>query len=280
MKIPIVQVRRNCLVYYEVPAVRHPAKNLVPIVKKAYSGRMSAGAAKRINKSVDILLQKSPEKLIYNTVTGQYQPFTLNFVTLTISCSRCIGLEEGYKNLLKPYLRKLRATGPVSYIWKAEYQKRGQLHYHITTNTFIPWQKIRNDWNNLQRKNRYLDEYAKKHKHYDANSIDVHAVYKIRDIGAYLSKYLAKGIKPEEVPGELSGMKMETGKVWDCSKDLKIKRFDFIPTSQQECFLLDLFSSNSKSVINMDHCSIFKIKNPESFLTSNQKMDYENYLKY
>jgi hypothetical protein len=216
--------------------------------------------------------------LILNTVTGKWQPFTLNFVTLTVSCSRNIGINEGYKNLLRPFLRRLQKKGKFSYMWKAEFQKRGQLHYHLTTNEFQPWTLLRNEWNNLQRKHGYLNEYARKHRHYDANSTDVHAVYKVNDLAAYLSKYMSKPML--EVEPEFYGKppKIEKGKIWDCSVDLKQKQFSFIPTGVQQIVLSRLVKEKKIKHIVLDNCEIFKLKDPTKLLTSNQLLDYNKWL--
>lgn len=275
--IPYLQVRKNALIYYELPAV-HPPRNLSHSMRPAYSGTITTGSARRIRKSVDILLQKSPERIIYNSVTQKYHPFTLNFVTLTVSSGRNIGLDEGYNNLLKPYLRKLRSTGPISYIWKAEYQERGQLHYHLTTNRFIPWSSIRNNWNNLQRKNRYLDKYAQKHKHFDANSTDVHKVYKIKDVGAYLCKYLAKAESKMTKKGKGNTIVRSKGKIWDCSKDLKKDRFSFIPAFKHLDRIDQLVHDGKAKKIEMERCTIFKMDNPTSIFSKRQRQDYRQWI--
>ena len=236
---------------------------------------MSTGANKRIRKAIDILLQKAPSKRIYNPVTYKMQPFTINFITLTVSSHRNISINEGYRNLLKPYLRKLRKSGSISYIWKAEYQKRGQLHYHLTTNSFVHWQDIRNTWNNLQRKGRYLDDYALKYGHFDANSTDVHSVYKIRDIAAYLGKYMSKPVVNHHKTAPGTKVKYEKGKIWDCSKDLKLPQYSFVPDNRIIDEINYQVGNGSIKKIELDHCVIFKKKNPASLLSPLESSFYD-----
>lgn len=276
MKIPYIQVRSDCLIYYTVPATR-PGRKLKPISKKAYSGTMTTGAERRISKAIDILLQKAAPRVIYNSVTKKHHPFTVNFVTLTVSSPDNIGINDGYTKLLKPFLRKIRKFGKVSYIWKAEFQNRGQLHYHLTTNRFMPWQTIRNDWNNIQRKNRYLDSYALKHGHFDANSTDVHAVYKVQNLAAYLRKYMKKPVidPSKQIPGQAPIL--ETGKVWDCSRDLKIDRFNYIMDSRTDTRLRQGIASGKVKVVELDHCVIFKTDNPSDILPVSEFKNYVNW---
>lgn len=270
---PQLQVRNNCLLLYHLPTVT-PPRGPVKFDQKAYSGKMTYGSKKRILSAIDILLQCNKPKPTYNPVTGKTFPFQCSFVTLTISNPKPLGSQFCHKYLMKPFLRKLKTFGNLSYVWKLEYQsdtdyhgkaKRygGQLHYHLATNLFVPWQDIRSTWNNIQRKARLLDEFAERHKHFDPNSTDIHSMYQVNDVGAYMAEYFKK-----------NGSKPVHGKIWDCSTDLKRKRFTFTPTNQQEMSLRQLQNDRHAKVIELERCTIFKIKNPLSILTANQLTAY------
>lgn len=276
MKIPYLQVRNNCLLFYELPAVQ-PARKFKPIEKKAYSGKMTNHAGKRLSKALDILVQKSPSRMTYNPITFKTFPFRLNFITLTLSTPRFVDGDEGHKVMMKPLLRKLRKQGNYSYLWKAEFQNEfdfkgekkkygGQLHYHMVSNTFLPYTEIRKDWNKLQLKAGYLKGYAMKYKSYDPNSIDVHSVYHVKDLTSYLGKYLSK----------TSDKKLK-GKVWDCSTDLKQQRFSFIPTGTQYIQISEAVKARKVKQVNLEHCTLFKMKNPISYLTPTQYLDYQQW---
>ena len=266
---PYFQVRHNCLIYYELPNVTN-SRPIQNFITKAYSGKVTDQVKKRINKAVDLLIQKSPKIYIYNPVTKKNQPFTLNFITLTVSSIRIISAIEGYVNLLKPFLRKLRTKfkGKISYVWKCELQARGQIHYHLTCNRFVHLDWIRSEWNRLQHKHRYLDHYAKVYKSFNPNSTDVHAVWKVQDIAAYLSKYLSKVDKSQGIKG----------KVWDCSKDLKIKRFSFIPSDSFRIKINDLVKLGKIELVNLDQCLIYKTKDVKALLERGHLIDLKNYL--
>lgn len=266
---PHFQVRHNCLIYYELPNVTR-GRTIQKFVTKAYSGKVTDQVKKRINKAVDLLIQKSPKRYIYNPVTKKNQPFTLNFITLTVSSIRLISSIEGYVNLLKPFLRKLRNRfkGNISYVWKCELQLRGQIHYHLTCNQFVHMDWIRSEWNRLQHKHRYLDHYAKVYKSFNPNSTDVHAVWKVKDIASYLSKYLSK----------VDSSQALKSKVWDCSKDLKIKRFSFIPTDKFFLKMNDLVRTGKVELISLDQCLIYKTKDVKALLDRSHLINLKNYL--
>lgn len=263
--IPYTQVRANSLIQYSLPDTpfRRTAsweernygasleeRNGKLTKEKTYSGTVTAGAKKRIQKAVSILIQGSRERWITNTVTGKRQKFKIGFITLTISeTEKNLTAKEAHKLLLEPFLRHCRHKyGMHSYIWKAELQERGQIHYHLTTNIFIPYDKIRDYWNKLQRKAGLLDNFAAKYGHYNPNSTDVHSVYKIKNLEAYLIKYLSKS---EEDKGQTQG------KIWDCSKSLKKAGYFTTMESIASGDLINELVSKGKAIIKeTDFCKI------------------------
>jgi hypothetical protein len=262
-KIPYFQVRTDCLLYYEM--ADYSKKPVLDNLKlPSYSGSVTDSVRKRILKTIDIFLQKTPQRIIFNPVAKCLHPFRLGFMTLTISDENEIDGATAYKHLLKPLIRSLQRITKFSYIWKAEFQKRGQLHYHLVVNEFIHWRFIRSTWNKLQYKLGILAKFGVKFRHYDPNSVDIHSVKHVRNFTAYLAKYLSKG-----------NAKKLKGKTWDCSKDLNGNRFSFTPTNQQCISVQALVNDKHVKVVELEHCTIFKIKNPLSILTANQLSQYQ-----
>jgi hypothetical protein len=264
-KLPYLQVRHNSLVFYELSDYRPARKSLN--FKPSYSGKMTSGSVKRIRKAVDILIQRSPPKMVYNPIIKKSHSFTLGFVTLTISDNTKISAKDAHKKLLRPWLRRMKSICDFEYIWKVEFQKRGQLHYHVTINEFIDYRIIKKEWNRLQRKAGLLEKFATKFKHYNPNSTDVHAVYKVKDIAAYLSKYLSK-----------ANTKKVNGKVWDCSMNLKRKRFSFVLENANDTLIRKDIELNILDPMEFDRCVIFDTKNPQKYLTPKQYQDYQKWL--
>lgn len=219
---------------------------------KTYNGEANYHVKRRINHAINKLLINSPTRQIWSPVLERIDFFTINFITLTIPTNeRMIDAEEGYVKLLKPFLRKMRDKYSLtSYIWKAELQERGQLHYHLTTNTFIHYQSIRDEWNNLLYRCDFMNEYIREHKNYSPNSTDVHKVYKIDDIAAYLSKYIAKDLPTET--------KLNS-KIWDCSNDIKRSKLPTVLIDNSISNELDLMlSSNDYGRFATEHCTLIK----------------------
>jgi len=185
---------------------------------KPYSGKITKGAKKRLTRALSLFVQSSKQRWIYNTVTQRRQLFQLAFITLTVSDSnRMLTAKEAHSMLLEPFLLYLRRKHQViNYVWKAELQKRGQIHYHITIDQFIPYTSIRDTWNNLQNKYSLLDGYKEKYGSDTPNSTDIHSVKKVKNFEAYMVKYMCKENKDEA---------STVGKVWDCSVVLKRSKY-------------------------------------------------------
>lgn len=268
---PKLQIRHNCAILYEVlqnpprPPMRHDLQG-----GNTYSGKVTGHSQKRILKACDLLLQRSPKRRIYNPVKGGEHDFRIGFWTLTVADEKMHTAREAYDLCLKPFLRTARRKwGVESYIWKAELQDRGQIHYHLTTNQFVHYQDMRNEWNKLQKAAGWLDGYAKKHKHFNPNSTDVHAVWKVRNLGAYLAKYLSK-VEPDKAA--------TIGKVWDCSKDLKEDRFTVTVTSEIEDIINDAIAHGLVKIKRLDRCTIVETSNPVGLLPPSMQRAYHKFI--
>ncbi len=86
------------------------------------------------------------------------------------------------------------------------------MHYHITGDLVIHHRELRNIWNGLLEKNSMLQEFEQKYGHKEPNSTDIHNVYKVRNLEAYLVKYICKEYQNET---------RLNAKIWDCSQNIK-----------------------------------------------------------
>lgn len=265
---PKCQVRAKSLIHYSIPHPR-PERTYRQFDAKTYSGKMTLHTAARIRKTIDLFVQISPKKVVWNDVSRCYQNFQLNFITLTISCPDIVPPDEGYKNLLAPFLRQVRTLGHVSYVWKGEYQKRGQPHWHLTTNCFVNWTWVRERWNNLQSKSGYLDAYRREHGHDHAPSTEVRAVRKLDRIDLYLAKYLSKS----------PGAKPWVGKVWGCSDNLrKGKQFSFTVEQNDDEPMAAGREIFQPKVIYNDHATIWAHDDPKKFLSPERQKEMDEHL--
>lgn len=264
-----------------------------------YSGEITNGAKKRLTKAISLLVQSSPEKWIYNPVTKKNQHHKISFITLTLpNIETAKDAKFTHKHLLQPMLRILRNKYKMcSYVWKCELQKNESIHYHITTDLFMPWEQLRQHWNAILGKNGMLEAFQEQYGHDNPNSVDIHSVNKINDLEAYLVKYISK---------EYQNSKKLAGKVWDCSKNLKESKYFTTtatydihkiinreidlgwlqPIYRDRCVILrsrttDYYQSFTKSVINQYYShleSILKWENNGKTTTTKSTQGLENEL--
>lgn len=302
-----LQIRHQSLLFYDLPAnpkshTRHK------LISPTYSGSVTDHAKKRIRKAIDLMLQLYPRKMTYNPVLDKEVSHQLSFITLTISSKeKHLSAAEGYELLLSKWLLRMRRkVGMKTYIWKAEFQKNGQLHYHITTPSLIVYSLIRDEWNNICRKAGLLSNWNP-YNEKEPNSTDVHSVYKVKNLQAYLTKYISKGNKdvikfwsqyqlsnsPNDHPHtqiesksiikirahiikeskKLPKFKITKGKIWDCSSNLKkTKYFSIIAPSQ-----FDL-KPGSYEIKDCDRCTMYMLQNPVNILPNNIAKEYFSFL--
>lgn len=282
---PRLQIRSNTLIQYNLCPEhfkRLPESGRLPmgfytidedtgeITRNAYSGTLTKGATKRIRKSIELLCQAAIEHgYIKNPVNGKYQPFHLTFCTLTFPDDEQIPAAEATKRCLEPFLRWMRIKWNCDmYIWKAELQKRGQLHYHITSNCFIPFAEVRKKWNELQKAAGYLDNFYNKFGHHNPPGTEIKSVKNKKDLVGYIQKEIAanytiveEATKDYQNTDELKQKLSVFGKVWDCSLNLKAYDYCTVPfagtTKENVCQMVD---DGELEMIETDHCTIFKTK--------------------
>jgi hypothetical protein len=207
-------------------------------------GKISKTAEHKINRAIDYLTYLAQPKRLPYTQHGKGLLFRLNFITLTLSSEQIHSDHEIMLRVFSPFLQSLRQKWHVSnYIWRAERQSSGGIHYHIVTDRFIPWNELRNVWNRYQQTLGYVTRYrdnqinwnregfrprpelyktwprTKQYKAYiegirhdwqSPNSTDVHSLKLITNVRAYFKKYMTKEGQNSYIEGRL----------WGCSNRL------------------------------------------------------------
>lgn len=236
---------------------------------------MNMHVAKRISKAISLLLQSSKAQDIYNPISRRFSKFRLNFITLTIpDIQEAKDYPAMYNKVLRPFLQWLtKYKGVYTYVWKAEIQQRGSLHYHITTTTWIHQNDIRIKWNEIILKNDLMKAYTKKYNKTTPPSTDVQNVYKKRNLQSYLSKELCKCVQ--------NNVSIKS-KVWDCSRNLKaFKYFTLEVTDLIEKRILQL---DDKQIIDLwenEFCTILRLKKgyQQYIMSKDEKLRYSLFLR-
>lgn len=220
--LPVFQARHGAILAFQQYQHTHrkAPENLIRELNKAhaaYSGFVKTAAARRLQSAMDILIQISRVR-IQHRPGGKRLPFRLGFWTLTVPDP--IRTWEEVKKPFALFCQWLRELG-ASYVWKAELQERGQPHYHLIVDRYVPWKEISYAWNSRMKRAGLLQEFAQKFGHFGPNSVDARSVNFHKKIEKYLVKYISKS-------GERGPSKW-----WGASQNLLGKRFLFEPSHEE-----------------------------------------------
>lgn len=167
-------------------------------LRNTSDGKMSRASRSRLMNAINWMVLFSPKKKVHRKAPLKPFHFKVNFITLTLSDAQFHDDDYIKKHLLEPFIKWMkRSHNAINYVWRAESQENGNIHFHITTNKYIYWKTVQNKWNDLQRKHGYLKHYLNKYGDHEAPSTEIKAVKNTKELARYLGKYYAKE-RPEK----------------------------------------------------------------------------------
>jgi len=223
--------------------------------KRKNNGFLSDHAKRKLFRAIDYLLVTSDRKKVYSKVQKKYVSFQIVFVTLTLQAAQQHTDKEITNKCFNQLLIELSKYHNVKkYVWRAEKQENGNIHYHLLINEFIEWSELRKRWNRICNKLDYVNRYqAKMQKMYkngfkptqdpndkrticqqrkayiigqksnwtSPNSTDIHDTRKVRNIKKYVGKYMTKqpNVNVDELSDD-SNVPIVEGRLWSCSQNL------------------------------------------------------------
>lgn len=202
--------KSNTIGYLQINSLRN-------LSKPRQSGVMSKASAKRLKNSCDWLLLSAKKKWLFSKSLKKWINYRCTFVTLTIpDVEHDLSDREILKQLLHPFLSYCyKYFGMRNYVWKAETQKNGQIHFHLITDCFIWHVDLKTAWNRLLKKEGILRKWHLKGNDGEPNSTDIHKIKSVKDLSAYVATYMSK---KEE------GRRKVNCRVWGCSYSLSKNR--------------------------------------------------------
>ncbi len=219
------------------------------LARKKFTGELSSKTQRHIIQTVEYMALLTKQKALADRRQRRRVEYRLTFVTLTLQAKQAHSDNELKHDFLNQFLIEARKKWKIEqYVWRAEKQSNGNIHFHVVFNRYVHWSAIRNTWNRICSKKGYLFEYEKVHGHSNANSTDIHAFYKVRNIAKYIAKYISKKSENGNI----------LGKLWGCSSDLSnIRNADDLITYDLGSELQDLLNKYPDYVIFKDHVTVF-----------------------
>jgi len=207
-----------------------------------HKGMISQNAKRKMIDAILWLNASAQWKWSFSKNSGKWFRWKLNFIHLTLP-SQGQHSDKFIKHLLhKFFLYAFRKTGLRSYVWKAEPQERGEIHFHITSDTFIWKTTLQNIWNGILREHGCLGT------HENPPSTKVHPTHNIREMTSYLIKYMTKNDQHRRII---------SGRLWGCSRNLSSAKNIFFTLNENEAVNeFNSVKSLPQDVRYYDYCSV------------------------
>jgi len=217
--IPYISIKPDKLSFYQLPQygynrTRRQKANEVNLSNTSHNGIISYKANKRIKLAIQWLLCITDKKAFIRPRNGKLYKFKVNFITLTLSGEQRHSDQVIKSQLLNHFLQVAKYKwGVKNYVWRAETQQRGAIHFHILTDKYIAWSDLRTTWNRIQGKLGYVQQYFEKFGKSNPNSTDIHSIRKVKNLAAYISKYCTKASQYRSIDGKQWGLSLGLSKL-------------------------------------------------------------------
>lgn len=207
------------------------------LAQNEHNGDVSKKASKNIKNAVNWMLASTKLKRVYRKSDNTHFFFRVAFFTLTLPSKQLHSDNEIKNKVLQPFVTYARNKWRMkNYVWRAEAQKNGNVHFHFTTDIFIHHSELNRIWNLQLLKLGYIGGKP---------STEIHAVKNVNNLGAYLAKYLGKN--------DESRRKI-IGKLWACSESLSVNNTKLVIDLQNPSEQFSKIKGQLKHLIVKDIC--------------------------
>lgn len=226
---------------------------------------LSRNSMRKFKKSIYWLAYLARDKRVYVRELDRYIKFKLSFITLTLPSKQIHTDKEIKRECLNTFLQWLRdQTNIKRYIWRAEIQANGNIHFHITADKFVHYRRIRQAWLRAINKLGYVDRYTAETGKSHPPCTEIKAVKKVKNVAGYLTSYLTnsgdgknKKQKEEYHSRVIDGMLYGVSKYLSNIKSLVIREGDYLFDT-----LCQYLNDNAKKAVHLDFVSIHYLSKP------------------
>jgi len=254
---------------------------------------LSKKAQGRIKEKISWLYELSRSKTVIPQGGKGTFSFKMNFITLTLPAEQKHTTAEITSTCLNQFLIECKKKFDLrNYVWRLEFQKNGNVHYHLATDCYIPFENCKEIWNRCLQKLKYVSDYNAKmskmsfedyRKNYSdngkisfdilrerygrgcatrwwsPNTVDVRAVGNAKNIAFYISKYITKSSNEALNPIVASREPADSNlRLWFCSKSLSALDKIEIFMDNYSDLVCDCLSGIEKSrKMIYDYCTVW-----------------------
>jgi len=232
------------------PCSRHGSTAYhTPISKD--SNILSDNTKRKIRNAISWLDACSTEQKIYVKKLKKTVKWRINIATLTFPNN----MQDDKKavQMLSRWLEMAKYRfNMTTYVWKAEPQERGSIHFHFSTNVYIPFRELNYTWNRELFKNGFDGTHS--------NSTDIQPIINVRNMQGYLSEYYLNEKKHD-------GRRQIQCRKWGCSHNLSNAGKDYVYIDDNEAaswfselskWKMEFKSQSYANVYKFNHTGYFK----------------------
>lgn len=169
-------------------------KSLANLSKGFKTSGVSMATRRKIAKHCQVLGLASSENRVRDS-KGNYKQFRCMFITLTLPSVQVHEDTVITKQVFGTFLDKCRKLGLLkNYVWRAEKQKNGNIHYHVLTDTFANYSLFKRIWYLSLRVLGYMQAYKEKFSKMSFESYRNADFNKNRDLSSITNAY-AYGVR-------------------------------------------------------------------------------------
>jgi hypothetical protein len=200
--------------FYPAKKVKRLMKpNSMSNLKKAYkSDALAKSSAKKIKKIIShwILAINLTQKG-FNSKYKRKRNYLI-MLTLTLPSPQVESDKEFKRKYLNNFIIQLKQKYDIqNYLWVAEKQKNGNIHFHLVVDKWLDKVKMQLLWNQVLSTGEYIVAFERKHGSSSPPSTKITGQKQMSNPADYLTKYITKS----EKSAPIGGVK------WGCSKTLQ-----------------------------------------------------------
>lgn len=280
--------------YWEyTPHVKSQSSKKSSLTKKYHEFNISKNSQRNLRQKIEYLFLYAKKRKI-KTYNGKVLPnFKVVFLTLKMPAKQkhpsSIIVAECLQPLFELFRKRLSMR---NYVYRMEFQKNGNVHFHICTDTYVDYYFALKHWNRLLEKLGYITDFANKmskmsfaeyvsrygkdftgkkidfkvvqqryengvkKKWKNPNSVDVKNAKSGDNLGLYISKYFSKneaGAKCNELDNEENSFALRLC-YW--SRSLSQMKPESMPIDYFDVNVFrELCKEESVSVYYFDYCT-------------------------
>ncbi|WP_143592008.1 rolling circle replication-associated protein [Tenacibaculum holothuriorum] len=192
---------KSCKHFYDL----HKDKSAKQNIQLKEFGTMSKAQIKNARKCIENMV--ATVLMNYDKNISYKEQSYLSFLTLTLPVKQR-HTDKVFRKLLIRLIENLTKTYEVKhYVWRAEPQENGNIHFHVLLDRFVDKDKVNTLWCKQLNKLGYVDFYKqRKNTDKEPPAANILSLKKVKNTVNYLLKYMTKPEKDKRpIMGQIWG---------------------------------------------------------------------------